>query len=728
MPESPPRNFRVPPPLAVGLTLVSIAGIALIDYYTSRRVNGAILYSLPLIVAAAAMSRRLIWSVAALGAALTLLVFWFEPTPLEPWESRYILTNRLIATGELFLLAGILHAFVGTYQKLERGRGLLMQRRAELERTNAELAAREEEITRQNEELQSQTEELERQGEELRVANEQLERRERALEVLLSLSRSLTADLSRAQTTERICRTLGLILGHGTAAAILLRDGEDLRIVCHHNFGAGGPESESVAFARSFAGLILERNRTGYLEDLSLRPELHSPQPREGARFRSVLASPLRVNGHAVGSLEAYSTEPRAWTDEQIATIESLAAQTSTSLQAAELYERIDQERQRLRAVLRTVPFSIEIANADMSDVRINPAGAALRGVPADTNLVRPDEPARCRLLLAGQPVAEEQMPLRRAVERGEVTQGREYELVVDGARRHTLLVSAAPIRDAQGRVIGGVSASVDVTAQKKLQLELDARRREAEEASARKTRFLAAVSHDIRTPANAISLLAELMQRTASAPGMQAEIPEIAADLRHSAMTLVSLVSDVLDLTRFDAGRIDLEESEFPLEVLVNDECRQLGALARDKGLEFTCRPPPPSLVVRADRVKLSRILGNLISNAVKFTERGGVTVAAGTCDAPGEHDSAGGVWVRVSDTGPGVPPEYRERIFDEFFQLKQAGAHNGGTSGGGSGLGLAICRRLAEAMGGTITVDGSVGKGSTFTLTLPRSAVVAR
>src|SRR5207302_10996610 len=120
------------------------------------------------------------------------------------------------------------------------------------------------------------------------------------------------------------------------------------------------------------------------------------------------------------------------------------------------------------------------------------------------------------------------------------------------GGRKLDVPVSAAPLRDRSGRIIGAVSGFVDITQQKTMQIELEEQRRRAEEASIRKSRFLAAVSHDIRAPANAISLLAELLQRSASSPSLAGEVPEIARDLRSSALSLVRLVRDVLDLTRF--------------------------------------------------------------------------------------------------------------------------------------------------------------------------------
>src|SRR6185312_13635060 len=153
----------------------------------------------------------------------------------------------------------------------------------------------------------------------------------------------------------------------------------------------------------------------------------------------------------------------------------------------------------------------------------------------------------------------------------------------------------------------------VDISSQKELQRELDVRRREAEEASVRKTRFLAAVSHDIRTPANAISLLAELIRRTASNPAMAADVPNLAQELHGSAVSLVNLLSDVLDIARFDSDKVEMQESEFALNALLQDEQRQLQPLAREKGLTLEVIAPAEPLVIRTDRIKLARVLGNL-------------------------------------------------------------------------------------------------------------------
>jgi two-component system sensor histidine kinase EvgS len=293
------------------------------------------------------------------------------------------------------------------------------------------------------------------------------------------------------------------------------------------------------------------------------------------------------------------------------------------------------------------------------------------------------------------------------------------------------LLTNASPVRDAAGNPAGAVAAFVDVTPLKELQRELDTRRREAEEASVRKTRFLAAVSHDIRTPANAITLLAELIRRTANNPAMAAEVPELAKEIHSSALSLVELLGDVLDLARYDSGRLEMQETEFSLAELLAEEHRRFAPLAREKGLALHVHPPEQPIRLRADRIKLSRVIGNLVGNAIKFTTLGEVSIEAAR-DGNGDGGGAGGgsgdgaalpaPVIRVRDTGMGIPREDQQTIFDEFVQL-----HNRERDRTkGTGLGLTICKRLVDAMGGSLQLKSEPGRGSTFTVMLPPQCVV--
>ena len=170
-----------------------------------------------------------------------------------------------------------------------------------------------------------------------------------------------------------------------------------------------------------------------------------------------------------------------------------------------------------------------------------------------------------------------------------------------------------------------------------------------------------------------------------------------------------------MLDIARFDSGKVELQESEFSLASLLEEEHRHLLPLARDKNLPFRFVPPARAVWLRADRIKLGRILGNLVGNAIKFTEAGEVRLEADlTADQIIE--------IRVKDSGIGIAPEHLTHIFDEFFQLRNPERDRNK----GTGLGLTICKRLVDAMGGSLDVESQVGRGSVFTVSLPPSALV--
>ncbi|MGE3539342.1 MAG: ATP-binding protein [Candidatus Tectimicrobiota bacterium] len=244
-----------------------------------------------------------------------------------------------------------------------------------------------------------------------------------------------------------------------------------------------------------------------------------------------------------------------------------------------------------------------------------------------------------------------------------------------------------------------------------KLQDELDRRSREAEAASQQKTQFLAAVSHDVRTPANAINLMAEVLEQARTQPDLAADVPDMITQLRENTRQLVELVSDVLDISRLDCGKIDLELSEFDFGKLVAGEIQHYQPLADVAGVRLECACPPQSIWLRTDRMKLIRVIENLLGNAIKFTEQGSVAVRV--------TSSRDGVELGVHDTGVGIPQDDLEHIFNEFFQVRNPERDRSK----GTGLGLAICRRLIDALGCSLSVQSQVGKGSTFTIHMPAS-----
>jgi signal transduction histidine kinase len=251
------------------------------------------------------------------------------------------------------------------------------------------------------------------------------------------------------------------------------------------------------------------------------------------------------------------------------------------------------------------------------------------------------------------------------------------------------------------------------------LETQAEAQRNDEMQTAAHHAKFLSAVSHDIRTPASAINLLAELLLQTAQERNPllagSEELPQMARELQTSAVSLVRLISDVLDIARYDGHKVPLVATEFAVADVVDGQVRAHQQAAQQKNLQIRVYLPQQSIRVLTDRVKLGRILAILLDNAVKFTDHGHVDVTV-------DLRPSGELSIAVTDTGCGIPPGDQERIFDECQQLKQTGSNRKG----GTGLSLSIARRLAKLLEGTLELVSEAGNGTTFTLTLQASVIV--
>jgi signal transduction histidine kinase len=229
----------------------------------------------------------------------------------------------------------------------------------------------------------------------------------------------------------------------------------------------------------------------------------------------------------------------------------------------------------------------------------------------------------------------------------------------------------------------------------------------ELEQASALKSQFLANMSHEFRTPLNAILGYASILLQGISGeltPGQRKALDRIASNGRH----LVGIVSEILDLSRIEAGRMPLQISTFTSKQLVEEVLAEMEPIVARSKLTVTSHVAPDLGPIVSDRQKVKQVVLNLLSNALKFTREGSVTIRAAYADTPGM------VTIAITDTGIGIDPSDHEKIFEDFQQVDSSVAR----PYGGTGLGLSICRRLATMLGGRLDMVSEVGRGSTFTL----------
>ena len=324
---------------------------------------------------------------------------------------------------------------------------------------------------------------------------------------------------------------------------------------------------------------------------------------------------------------------------------------------------------------------------------------------------------------LVGQPLDALQASHPLAVDMAELA--RDYRQVIEngaplradrclrlGDRTLHVLNWLTPLRGADGTIKGLAGGCVDLTERHQMLAELAQAKTEAEAANRAKSAFLASVSHEIRTPMNAITGMLELTLAQNQLPDEQ-RLQLVTA--HRSALGLLALIDDILDLSKLEAGKFSVHPAPASLPALVDDTLLIFGPVAAQKGLPLTsgvsAALAPLHLV---DALRFRQILANLVSNAVRFTDSGTVHVRL---DAQAPDDGVQHVVLTVSDTGIGIPFQAQARLFQPFEQVHGCAR----THAGGTGLGLAICRRLATAMGGRITLTSQPGRGTRVVVSLP-------
>ncbi len=343
-----------------------------------------------------------------------------------------------------------------------------------------------------------------------------------------------------------------------------------------------------------------------------------------------------------------------------------------------------------LRSIIDALPEALVVADADGRIRQANPAASAMFRIPADE--------------LVGRPLGDP-FPPPGAGE--DAAQRIESLSVVQPFRRNdgTAFMGetvVAPIVDDRGLVTGHVKLIRDVTAEIKAARETHAARQAAEQANASKTRFLAAASHDLRQPLHAINLFLDSLGRRVSG----AEAMDLVGNIRASLASLNEMFAQLLDISRLEAGFVSPEPKDVEIGRIMGIITPPASRLALERGLQLRVRSC--QAVIRTDPLLCERILRNLVTNAIRYTRRGGVLLG---CRQRGTT-----LRVEVWDTGRGIPPDRLDDVFSEFRRIEEdADDHRG------LGLGLTIVRRLADLLGHRITVASRPGRGSVFALELP-------
>ena len=284
------------------------------------------------------------------------------------------------------------------------------------------------------------------------------------------------------------------------------------------------------------------------------------------------------------------------------------------------------------------------------------------------------------------------------------------YERVTRHVRRDgttfPAYLTVTPLLDDERGAVTFVGTANDITKQKQYEQKLIDAREKAEERSQLKSAFLANISHEVRTPLSGIIGIAEVLSEKVTE-----EWREYALLIAQSGHRLLETLSAILDWTQLEGDSSQLHPSSFDIVERIEETVQFFRAQANEQGLSVHFEPASQSVPVTLDRSAVDRILNNLISNAVKFTEAGSITVAV---EPAGKH-----VVIRVADTGIGISEEFLPHLFEDFRQ-ESAGTNR---KYHGSGLGMAITKRLVKMLGGTIEVNSKRGQGSTFTIRLPRT-----
>ena len=520
---------------------------------------------------------------------------------------------------------------------------------------------------------------------------------------LLDTMADLSAELDLPKVLQAVLRRAVSLLGvTGGEVAIYEEESQELQVVASHNIGKESTGTR-LKLGEGAMGAVAQTH-----EPLII-PSYHEWLGRSAkyadVTVHSVMAAPLLIGRRLVGAIATVHSDPeRVFGPEDLRLLNLFAPQAAIAIENARLYTAAQRQKQYFEEVLQNSPVAIVTLGRNYHIYSCNPAFERLFGYSSAEAVGRNlDE-----LITTETTRSEAEQYTRDALDRAVHGIGRRRRK--DGTMVDVEVLGVPVIVD--GERVGLMGLYHDIT-------ELLSARREAEAANSAKSQFLASMSHELRTPLNAIIGYSEMLQEEASDLG-QAEFGTDLEKINTAGRHLLSLINNVLDLSKIEAGRMDLFLEEFDVDTMLDDVVTTARPLVDRNANRLEVHRDEQLGRMHADLTKVRQMLLNLLSNACKFAEGGTITLDAQrrSDEEPFDGDA---IVLSVSDTGIGMTAQQMDRLFEAFSQAEASTT----SKYGGTGLGLAITRRFCEMMGGDVSVQSAPGEGTTFTVRLP--AVVA-
>jgi PAS domain S-box-containing protein len=511
-------------------------------------------------------------------------------------------------------------------------------------------------------------------------------------------TQSLSIDRILNDTLDKSLEVLGFDLGY-----IRILDPENKTMVVRASKGLTASSSGSKVVyvedpSRHHVANILFETQKPYIspdvrKDQTFKNRTMERQGVISAAYIPIMSKTKRV----LGTIAVGSRKRRNFSKEKINLLQTFGSQLGMALENAQLYAEITKGKAYIENLVENA--ADVIICTDLNDLILtwNRGAEVILGYSKEEvigqhlSILLP--PERLHLLEETRAKVQNYGPLRDIEVRG----------VRKGGSRIYLSLSVSPIRDADGKIVSFLRVAKDITEKKRYE-------RRLKELDKMKSDFVSNVSHELRTPLTAIKASVDNMIDGITGPLNEKQIRYVTR-IKSNSDRLARLINDLLDLSKIEAGKIELNPIDLSLYVVAQEVAENMRQVATEKLIKLEVVSHDGDAKAWADRDKVVQVLMNLVGNAVKFAPpQGEITVAI-------QRNDDEWVQVSVSDTGPGISKEEAEKIFYKFYQAPQGS----GQTSTGTGLGLAICKALVGMHGGRIWVESEAGKGSTFSFTLP-------